>query len=186
MKPRGNTGRRVTGKIISESPEATQRIGSDLARRIRIPGVILLRGDLGSGKTTLTRGIAEGLGLEDLTLVNSPSFTLVNIYQGKCPIYHVDLYRLRGERDLYSIGLDDFLGNEGVTIVEWSERLSYAPADAMEVVIEDAGEDRRVLHIYTFPGAHPVDREPRCPQGHRKRQNPPTNAGSRSRPTIKD
>jgi tRNA threonylcarbamoyladenosine biosynthesis protein TsaE len=79
-------------------------------------------GDLGAGKTTLTRGIAQGLGLADTSLVNSPSFTLVNVYQGICPIYHVDLYRLEGARDLYSIGLDDFMGSEGVTIIEWSER----------------------------------------------------------------
>ena len=86
--------------------------------------MVFLRGSLGTGKTTLTRGIAQGLGIKDPSLVNSPSFTLVNIYYGRCPIYHVDLYRLDGERDLYSIGLDDFLGKDGVTVVEWSERLS--------------------------------------------------------------
>jgi len=142
---------RPVQEIISESSEETHRIGLDLAGKIQIPGIVLLRGDLGAGKTTLTRGIAQGLGLNDPTLVNSPSFTLVNIYQGKCPIFHVDLYRLQNERDLYSIGLDEFLGNEGVTIVEWSERLDYPLKQAIEVEIKDAGDDRRILLI-TIPG----------------------------------
>lgn len=133
--------------VSSQSPEQTQRIGWEIARELPIPGVVLLRGALGMGKTTLTRGIAQGLGMENPDLVNSPSFTLVNIYQGKCPIYHVDLYRLEGARDLYSIGIDDFLGNDGVTIVEWSERLASAFPGAVEIEIEDAGDDARILHI---------------------------------------
>jgi tRNA threonylcarbamoyladenosine biosynthesis protein TsaE len=137
---------RIT-EILSKSPEETHRIGVEIGQSSPIPGVVLLRGDLGAGKTTLTRGIAQGLGLEDTSLVNSPSFTLVNIYQGACPIYHVDLYRLEGARDLYSIGLDDFLGNEGVTIVEWSERLTIAMDEAIQVEIQDAGGDMRVLRI---------------------------------------
>jgi len=148
MKPTGSPRLRPGEEIISESSDETERIGASLARKIQVPGVILLRGDLGAGKTTLTRGIARGLGLPDPYLVNSPSFTLVNIYQGECPIYHVDLYRLGTERDLYSIGLEDFLGKDGVTIVEWSERLTYPLKQAMEIEIKDVGDNRRVLLIY--------------------------------------
>jgi tRNA threonylcarbamoyladenosine biosynthesis protein TsaE len=155
-------------EIISESAEATQEIGSDLARKIQVPGIVLLRGDLGTGKTTLTRGIARGLGLSDPTLVNSPSFTLVNIYQGACPIYHVDLYRLQNERDLYSIGLDDFLGKDGVTIVEWSERLTYPLKQAIEIEIRDAGGDRRILLIY-FPVREQKRRQGRGTQTFRRK-----------------
>ena len=133
--------------ILSNSPKETHEIGMKLALFLPIPGVVLLRGALGTGKTTLTRGIAHGLGLADPGMVSSPSFTLVNVYHGICPIYHVDLYRLHGKRDLYSAGLDDFMGKEGVTVVEWSERLSFAFANATEVEIEDAGDDRRMLHI---------------------------------------
>jgi tRNA threonylcarbamoyladenosine biosynthesis protein TsaE len=147
MKSRGKTRDRKTETVFSASPEDTETIGLNLARRLPVPGIVLLRGDLGTGKTTLTRGIARGLGLEDPTLVNSPSFTLVNMYRGDCSIYHVDLYRLQGERDLYSTGMDDFLGREGVTIVEWSERLPYALKGAVEIDIEDAGDEKRVLHI---------------------------------------
>jgi tRNA threonylcarbamoyladenosine biosynthesis protein TsaE len=147
MKSRGTGKKRRIIDVFSKSPEETQKIGSEIGRSLPIPGVVLLRGALGTGKTTLTRGIAQGLGLKDPSLVNSPSYTLVNIYQGACPIYHVDLYRLEGERDIYSIGLDDFLGNEGVTIIEWSERLSAALDQTTEIEIEDAGDDFRVLHI---------------------------------------
>jgi tRNA threonylcarbamoyladenosine biosynthesis protein TsaE len=135
------------GDILTKSPEETQKIGFEIGRSLTVPGIVLLRGDLGTGKTTLTRGIAQGLGMDDPNLVSSPSFTLINIYQGICPIYHVDLYRLQGGRDLYSIGLDDFLGKEGVTIVEWSERLTSSFPKAMEIEIEDAGDDKRVLHV---------------------------------------
>jgi tRNA threonylcarbamoyl adenosine modification protein YjeE len=83
-------------KIHSHSSEETHRIGIEIGKNLQIPGVVLLRGTLGMGKTTLARGIAEGLGLADTSRVCSPSFTLVNIYQGRCPIYHVDLYRLSG------------------------------------------------------------------------------------------
>jgi tRNA threonylcarbamoyladenosine biosynthesis protein TsaE len=134
-------------EVISKSPEETRRIGSELAGLLPIPGVVLLRGALGTGKTTLTRGIAEGLGVDDPSSVNSPSFTLINIYKGVCPIFHVDLYRLEGERDLYSIGLDDFIGKEGITVVEWSEKLSFPASQATEVELEDAGDDLRVLRI---------------------------------------
>lgn len=151
MKVRRTGKTRHVSHIFSRSPEQTRRAGLEIARSLSIPGIVLLRGALGTGKTTLTRGIAQGLGLDDPGLVSSPSFTLINIYNGICPIYHVDLYRLGDERDLYSIGLDDFLGREGVTIIEWSERLAEDLEDAIIVEIEDAGDDRRMLHIIS-PG----------------------------------
>jgi tRNA threonylcarbamoyladenosine biosynthesis protein TsaE len=135
--------------FLSNSPEETRKIGFELARSLSVPSVILLQGNLGAGKTTLTRGIVQGLGVDDSGVVNSPSYTLVNIYHGMCPIYHVDLYRLEGERDLYSIGLDDFLGNDGVTIIEWSERLSTEIDDAIVIKIDDAGDEKRQLRIFS-------------------------------------
>jgi tRNA threonylcarbamoyladenosine biosynthesis protein TsaE len=147
MKPGMSKKTGQVRDVTSRSPEETLQIGRELARLLPIPGVVLLRGALGAGKTTLTRGIAEGLGIADAGLVNSPSFSLVNIYHGICPIYHVDLYRLEGARDLYTIGLDDFIGSEGVTIVEWSERLTTRFARATEIEIADAGDDMRLLRI---------------------------------------
>ena len=133
--------------ISSSSSEETHRIGIEIGKTLPVPGVVLLRGTLGVGKTTLTRGIAEGLGLANTDCVCSPSFTLVNIYYGRCPIYHVDLYRLSGVRDLYSIGIDEFIGRDGVTIVEWSERLTELFPDAVEIKITDGGGDSRLLTI---------------------------------------
>lgn len=149
MKVRKTGKSRKIVRILSRSPEETEKAGLEIGRSLAVPGVVLLRGSLGVGKTTLTRGIAQGLGIDDPGLVNSPSFTLVNIYHGICPIYHVDLYRLEGERDLYSIGLDDFMGWEGITIVEWSERLIDQFDGATVIEIEDAGNDRRILHIFS-------------------------------------
>jgi tRNA threonylcarbamoyladenosine biosynthesis protein TsaE len=153
MRGRGAAKKDTFAHVLSQSPEETERIGLEIAKSLPVPGVVLLRGSLGTGKTTLTRGIARGLGINDPSLVNSPSFTLINVYRGRCPIYHVDLYRLDGERDLYSIGLDDFLGSEGVTIIEWSERLPYEFPNATVVEIEDFGDDRRVLHVLS-PDKH--------------------------------
>jgi tRNA threonylcarbamoyladenosine biosynthesis protein TsaE len=138
----------LTNEVLSRSPAETHNLGIRLAQELNLPAVLLLRGLLGMGKTTLTRGVAEGLGLADTSLVSSPSFSLINIYQGRCPIYHVDLYRLSGEREIRSIGIEEFLGKDGVTIVEWSERLPYRVDSPVEVEIEDAGGDARRIRIY--------------------------------------
>ena len=135
-------------QIRTESEAETQALGRELGRDLPIPSVVLLQGSLGSGKTTFTRGLAEGLGVSDPSLVSSPSFTLVNIYHGRCRIYHVDLYRLSGGRDLYSIGLDDFIGKDGVTVVEWGERLDFSVDAWVRVQIEDAGDDSRIISLY--------------------------------------
>ncbi len=140
--------RQTVAEFVTASPEETEALGAWLAPQLSIPSVVLLRGTLGTGKTTLARGIAAGLGLEDTALVNSPSFTLVNVYQARCPIYHVDLYRLEGERDIYSTGLDEFFGKDGITIVEWSERLPFPVESALTVELEDAGNDSRNIRIF--------------------------------------
>lgn len=135
-------------EIITRSPAETQLLGSKLAGLVPIPGVILLQGALGTGKTTLTRGIAEGLGLNDPTLVSSPSFALVNVYEARCRIYHVDLYRLSGDRDIYSTGMGDFLGVDGVTIVEWGDRLLFPVEAELKVELTDRGDDSRIFRIF--------------------------------------
>jgi tRNA threonylcarbamoyladenosine biosynthesis protein TsaE len=136
-----------TAKLISRSPEETYKLGVQIAQDLPVPGVVLLRGSLGTGKTTLARGIASGLGLDDPTAVSSPSFTLVNTYQGRCPIYHVDLYRVQGERDLETVGIGEFLGERGVTIVEWGERITFPLRSDVVIELEDAGGDTRHLQI---------------------------------------
>jgi tRNA threonylcarbamoyladenosine biosynthesis protein TsaE len=165
----------LTTEVFSRSPAETHNLGIRLAGELSVPGILLLRGLLGMGKTTLTRGVAEGLGLADTSLVSSPSFSLINIYQGSCPIYHVDLYRLSGEREIRSIGIEEFLGKDGVTIVEWSERLPYDVAAPVEVEIADAGGDARRIRI-CYP-ASPGFRGSTRPQRAKK----PAGSGRRRR-----
>jgi tRNA threonylcarbamoyladenosine biosynthesis protein TsaE len=139
-------------EVITSSPAETQFLGIRLAEWMPIPGVILLQGALGTGKTTLTRGIAQGLGLNDPSLVSSPSFALVNIYEGRCHIYHVDLYRLSGDRELYTTGIGDFLDVDGVTIVEWGDRLLFPVEAALKVELKDGGDDSRIFRILCGKG----------------------------------
>jgi tRNA threonylcarbamoyladenosine biosynthesis protein TsaE len=134
--------------VHTRSEQETQQVGRQLGAALCSPAVVLLCGSLGSGKTTLARGMAEGLGVSDAATVHSPSYTLVNNYRGRVPVYHVDLYRLEGNRDLHSVGLEDFLGEDGVSIVEWGERLVSRAEAALVVEIEDAGGEERILRIY--------------------------------------
>ena len=132
---------------FSHSEEETLRIGKEIGRQLEPPLAILLYGELGAGKTVLTRGLAEGLGVADSSVVRSPSFTLVNEYP--CPqgtLYHVDLYRLEGPRDLHSIGIEEILASPLVVIVEWAEKLLLEPEKGMKIRIslETAPNKRRL------------------------------------------
>lgn len=110
--------------LRSFSEEDTLGIGRAIGRCLVPPHTVLLIGDLGTGKTVLTKGICLGLGVEDTSLVHSPTFSLVNEYfSPRGPIFHLDLYRLETLRDLYSIGIEDILATEGFIIVEWAEKL---------------------------------------------------------------
>ena len=132
--------------VETRSEEETFALGFRIAAVLEVPGVVLLTGPLGSGKTVVARGIAKGLGIEDTSKVHSPSFKLVNVYHADCRIYHVDLYRLDKARDVDSIGLEEFLGLDGLTIVEWGERLKPVPG-AVTIEIKPGGEDRRFFSI---------------------------------------
>ena len=99
------------------------------------------------GKTVFARGLAAGLGV-DPTEVRSPSFTLVNPYRGRVPVYHIDLYRIDKPADLDELGLEEILGGDGVAVVEWAERLgSYATREHVEVRIEDRGGSERRITV---------------------------------------
>lgn len=130
----------------SNSENDTRAIAAALAPTLAAGAVVLLSGDLGAGKTAFVRGLAEGLKL-DPDEVTSPTFTLVHEYRGgRLPLIHVDLYRLdRAELD--EIGLDQDLAAQGVTAVEWAERLVRAIPGAVVVKILDQGEDRRSIEI---------------------------------------
>lgn len=106
--------------FISESPEQTQQLGMRLGRLAKLGDLFLLVGALGSGKTCLTQGIAWGLGIEGYA--TSPSFVVINQYQGRLPFYHVDLYRLDRIEEVIELGLEDYLYGRGVCVVEWAEK----------------------------------------------------------------
>ncbi len=133
----------------SKSEQETLQIGEKLGRKLHPPRVILLYGELGSGKTVLVRGLAKGLGMKDPTLVHSPSFTLVNEYAGKeSPIYHIDFYRLEGPRDLFSIGLEEILATSSIVIIEWAEKLLLEPETPLKIRIRsNSSPDTRRLEI---------------------------------------
>ncbi len=106
-------------EIISSSARETREIGKNLARGLGPGSVVALYGDLGAGKTAFVQGLAEGLGIK--ARVTSPSFSIVNEYAGRLPLFHFDLYRLSSADDLYEIGWDEYLDRGGICAVEWSE-----------------------------------------------------------------
>ena len=131
---------------LSHSVEETEALGRRLGAVLRPGVVIACRGALGAGKTAFTRGLARGLGCE--ARVTSPTFTIVNEYDGPVPLFHFDMYRLGGPEELFDIGWDDYLDREGVCAVEWSERISEAlPEGTVTVSIarhEENGDWRRI------------------------------------------
>jgi len=133
--------------ILSRSEDETRAAGESLAATLGPGDTVLLTGDLGMGKTVFARGTAVGLGV-DAEQVRSPSFTLVNLYSGRLPVYHIDLYRIEKVEDMDELGLQEILGGDGVAIVEWAERLGpYRPDGAVEVRIEDRGGQEREIRI---------------------------------------
>lgn len=132
------------------SEEETFTLATQLARQLAGDELILIRGELGAGKTVLVKGLARGLGVEDPEAVCSPSFTLINIYRGRVELIHVDLYRLENPDEITDLGLEDYLGT-GVVAVEWAERL---PADfrtgrMIDIIIMVEADDTRLIKIRT-------------------------------------
>ena len=131
--------------MITHSPAETRAFGARLARLLLPGDVLVLEGDLGAGKSEFTRGIARGLGIEGP--VASPSFTILNVYdEGRIPLYHFDWYRLSGEDELYDMGLDEYLGGDGIAVVEWPSRCPEAvPEDHLLIRIIPVDETSREI-----------------------------------------
>lgn len=134
-------------EYLSHSPEETEHIGEMLGRRLRPSTVVAYRGGLGMGKTAFTRGLARGLGCAGR--VTSPTFTIVNEYDGATPLFHFDMYRLGSSDELFDIGWEDYLTRGGVCAVEWSERVDDAmPADTLWVdIARGTDESDRIITI---------------------------------------
>lgn len=133
--------------MITHSPQETRAFGARLARQLCAGDVLLLLGDLGAGKSEMTRGIAQGLGIT--ATVTSPSFTILNVYEdGKLPLYHFDWYRLESSEELCEMGMDEYLGGDGVAVVEWPSQCPDAvPESYLEVNIQPTGENERCITL---------------------------------------
>ena len=146
-------------EVITHSAEETTTWGRQFAARLKAPIVVLLNGELGSGKTTLTKGIVSGLGAASEEEVTSPTFTLVHVYgqseRTVSKVYHVDLYRIENFHDFETLGMEDVFEQPGVLIVEWAERFPLkSPWPQIRVRLEQLDGDRRRLTVMSEADAY--------------------------------
>jgi tRNA threonylcarbamoyladenosine biosynthesis protein TsaE len=124
--------------LISKSFEETINIGREIGAQLRPGNIVCLEGDLGAGKTSLTKGIALALDIPDE--ITSPTYTLISEYYGTCPLYHMDLYRIDGIEEFEMLGAEDLLFGRGISVIEWSERIEeYLP------------EDKKIIKVTIMP-----------------------------------
>lgn len=146
-------------RIVSNSPEQTRRIGEILGRSLDRGIVVALIGELGSGKTVFAQGLARGLDVDPDEYVSSPSFTLVNHYRGRVPIFHVDTYRLADAAEMVSLGYEEYFEPDGVTIIEWADKVhDLLPERFVLAEFTLINENTREIDI-GFPGPWPRDKE---------------------------
>lgn len=132
----------------TESAQETVKLGERLGKRLRPGDVVALVGELGAGKTTITRGIAQGLGVE--ADIHSPTFTLIHEHPGTIPLYHVDLYRIDRPEEAEDIGIEEYIHGDGVTIIEWAEKIMpLLPEDALRIELRMTGDDMREIAFET-------------------------------------
>ena len=141
----------MKAKIISRSVKQTLEIGRAIAGYLSRGDIVCLRGELGSGKTCLAKGIAWGLGIKPSRVV-SPTFILIHRHDGgRMPLYHFDLYRLESPRDILDLGYEEYFYGDGLSVIEWPERLKYLlPKDALEIKLSIKGAKQR---LFEFSGA---------------------------------
>ena len=138
----------MSEELITRSAEETIRWGREFAGRLAAPLLVLLTGELGSGKTTLTKGIVAGLGAATEDEVTSPTFTLVHVYGGGAKVYHGDLYRIESFHDFETLGLEDAFDKPAVMILEWSEKFPLeAPWPQVRLRLEHLGGDSRRISV---------------------------------------
>jgi tRNA threonylcarbamoyladenosine biosynthesis protein TsaE len=142
----------MTTELITHSAEETIAFGRKLATDLSPPLIVLLRGDLGAGKTTLVKGIAEGFGAARADDVTSPTFTLVHEYRGPDVIlYHVDLYRIDSQRELDTLGLDDLLSPNCILLIEWGEKFPRLQREQnLQIALERVAETERRIMLTTL------------------------------------
>jgi len=131
--------------VITSGPEETWQIGQLLGELLDAGDTVCLYGDLGAGKTNFTFGIAQGLDVQE-QYITSPTFTFVNEYQGRVPLYHIDLYRLKDPDELENIGFEEYIESDGVTVIEWAERAEdELPVEGLSVYLAYVDEHSREI-----------------------------------------
>ncbi|HET6933816.1 MAG TPA: tRNA (adenosine(37)-N6)-threonylcarbamoyltransferase complex ATPase subunit type 1 TsaE [Candidatus Angelobacter sp.] len=147
MNPESSTVRTFT----THSADETTDLGRQLAAELKPGSIVLLRGDLGAGKTTMVKGIAEGFNAAEAEAVTSPTFTLIHEYRGPhVTLYHIDLYRIDTQRELDTLALDDLMTPESILLIEWGEKFErFAKERDVEIAIEHRGGDERLIQLKT-------------------------------------
>jgi tRNA threonylcarbamoyladenosine biosynthesis protein TsaE len=136
-------------EFTTHSAEETTALGRELAAMMLPPKLVLLRGDLGAGKTTLVKGIAAGFGAATEDEVTSPTFTLVHEYRGPtATLYHIDLYRVDTQREIETLGLDDLMAEDSILLIEWGEKFArFRDERDIEISLERIGENERIIRV---------------------------------------
>jgi tRNA threonylcarbamoyladenosine biosynthesis protein TsaE len=135
--------------FTTHSAEETTELGRKLAAEIKPGSVVLLRGELGAGKTTMVKGIAEGFNAAEAAAVTSPTFTLIHEYRGpEMTVYHIDLYRIDTQRELDTLAIDDLMDTNSILLIEWGEKFErFVKGRDVEIVLEHRGGDERAVKI---------------------------------------
>lgn len=141
-------GTNISLALISGDPSETFRIGKRIGEALKEGAIVALIGELGAGKTSLTQGIARGLGIEESYQITSPTFTLINEYPGRLPLVHLDVYRLSGSVDLLDLGHEEYFFSKRVTVIEWAEKIrDVLPDKTLFITMAYLDQDRRRIDI---------------------------------------
>jgi tRNA threonylcarbamoyladenosine biosynthesis protein TsaE len=134
--------------VVSSNPEETFFIGKIIGEHLTKGDVLALMGELGTGKTCFTHGVARGMGVPERFRITSPSFTLINEYEGRMNLYHFDLYRLQGSQDMEDLGYEEYLFGEGVSVIEWADKIKdVISEEALRISFKYLDENRREIVI---------------------------------------
>jgi tRNA threonylcarbamoyladenosine biosynthesis protein TsaE len=141
-------------KIISRSPQETLRLGRAISKQLKKSDILCLFGQLGSGKTVFAKGIALGLGITEKEVI-SPTFVLIRQYPGRVPLYHFDLYRLKDFRQMLTLGYEEYFYDEGVTVIEWAEKLGcLMPQDCLKIEFTLRKDATRLIEMSACGARH--------------------------------
>ena len=133
--------------FTTNNPEETMRLGRKIGKLLKQGDVVALIGNLGAGKTVIANGLCRGIGVKE-SYITSPTYTIINQYDGRIPVYHIDLYRLNDSKELYNLGWDEYIYGNGTCIIEWADKAGeMLPEEYLMVNIEVTGKDKRKITL---------------------------------------